>query len=85
MEVISPDGGSGFGLWAFVSKATLALAAVTLLPALDAAGLRADAPAPDGAVRLLIYLYAGVPCLLKLLAMALLTKTPLPGPEERTN
>ena len=83
LEKISPDGGTGFGLWAFVSKATLALAAVTLLPALDAAGLRSGEAAPDGAVRLLIYLYAGVPCLLKLSAMALLTFTPLPGPQAK--
>lgn len=79
LETIAPDGGTGFGLWAFVSKATLALAAVILLPALDAAGLRAGQTTPDNAVRLLIYLYAGLPCVLKLGAMALLTVTPLPG------
>ncbi|MEJ6392892.1 MFS transporter [Gymnodinialimonas sp. 2305UL16-5] len=81
MEQIAPAGGEAFGLWAFVSKATLALAAVTLLPALDAAGFQA----PDGpearAVTLLSYLYAGVPCILKLGAMALLAGTRLPGPE----
>jgi len=76
---IAPDGGTGFGLWAFVSKATLALAAVTLLPALDATGLRAGETATDDVVRLLTYLYAGLPCVLKLGAMALLTVTPLPG------
>ncbi len=79
MEQIAPEAGTAFGLWAFVSKATLAFAAIVLLPALDAAGFRAGEAAPDDAVAVLIYLYAGVPCVLKLGAMALLAFTPLPG------
>lgn len=79
MEQLTPDAGSAFGLWAFVSKATLAFAAIVLLPTLDVAGFRAGEPPTQQAVAVLIYLYAGVPCVLKLGAMALLVFTPLPG------
>ncbi|WP_224817130.1 MFS transporter [Hasllibacter sp. MH4015] len=80
MEQIAPDASSGFGLWAFVSKATLALAAIALLPALDAAGFNNDGGPTPMSVDVLIYLYAGLPCALKLLAMALLAVTELPRP-----
>ncbi len=79
MEDVAPEAGEGFGLWAFVSKAALALAAITLLPTLEAAGFRAGGTSPDSAITMLTYLYAGVPCVLKLGAMALLAVTPLPG------
>ncbi|OAN77367.1 sugar:cation symporter [Jannaschia sp. EhC01] len=81
MERVAPDAGEAFGLWNFVSKATLAIAAITLLPALEAAGFRAGETSPEGAIVLLAYLYAGVPCVLKLGAMALLLITPLPAGE----
>ncbi len=79
MEQVAPEAGTAFGLWAFVSKATLAIAAIVLLPTLDAVGFRAGEASPDRAVKILIYLYAGVPCVLKLGAVALLAFTPLPG------
>ncbi|MDG4650475.1 MFS transporter [Roseibacterium sp. SDUM158017] len=81
MERVAPEAAAGFGLWAFVQKAALAFAAVVLLPALDAAGFSAAAgPAnPSGALDMLTYLYALVPCVLKLGAMALLAATPLPA------
>lgn len=82
MEQVAPDAGEAFGLWAFVSKATLAIAAITLLPALEAAGFRAGGASPESAIALLSYLYAGVPCVLKLGAMALLVFTPLPGDDD---
>ncbi|WP_281992979.1 MFS transporter [Sulfitobacter geojensis] len=70
---ISPSAAEGFGLWAFVSKFTLAFAAVALLPALESAGLQSGAQAsPPEAVRLLVVFYAAVPCALKLVAIALL-------------
>lgn len=78
METIAPEAGAAFGLWAFVSKASLALAAVLLLPALDAAGFRSGGENLPGALDLLTYLYALVPCVLKLGAMAVLATTPLP-------
>ena len=76
MAVISPSAAEGFGLWSFVSKFTLAFAAVTLLPALDAVGF--DSASPDNspqALNLLAVLYAAVPCALKVLAIALLATT----------
>lgn len=78
MEAIAPEAGAAFGLWAFVQKATLAFAAVILLPALDAAGFQpGDADTPPDALRLLTYLYALVPCVLKLGALTVLATTPL--------
>lgn len=74
---VAPQGGQGFGLWAFVSKASLAFAAVTLLPLLEAAGFQSGAASPPEALRLLSLLYALVPCALKLIAIALLAATPL--------
>jgi GPH family glycoside/pentoside/hexuronide:cation symporter len=73
MAKIAPSAAEGFGLWSFVSKFTLALAAVALLPLLENAGLQTGgASNPADAVQLLVLLYAGVPCVLKLLAIALL-------------
>lgn len=78
MARIAPRGGQGFGLWAFAQKFTLAFAAALLLPALELAGFesRAGADNPDGALRLLTYLYAILPCGLKLLAIGLLVFQP---------
>lgn len=73
MAKISPSAAEGFGLWAFVSKFTLAFAAVALLPTLERAGLQSAGQAsPPEAVRLLVVFYAAVPCALKLVAIALL-------------
>ena len=77
MARVAPDAGQAFGLWAFVSKATLAVAALTVLPALEAAGLTPGAPAPDQALWMLTILYAGLPCVLKLIALALLARSDL--------
>jgi len=77
LEAISPGAAEGFGLWSFVTKATLAVAAATLLPALEAAGFRAGTQNDAQALWTLTLLYAGLPCLLKLCAMALLATAPL--------
>ena len=78
MAAISPNGGQGFGLWSLVTKLSLAFAAVALLPLLEASGFRSGAiDNPEEALRTLTYLYALVPCLLKLLAIALLVAIPL--------
>ncbi|MEL7026614.1 MAG: MFS transporter [Pseudomonadota bacterium] len=73
MAVIAPDAGSGFGLWNFMSKFTLAFAAVILLPVLELSGFRSGADdLSDEALRTLTLLYAALPCALKLIAVALL-------------
>lgn len=79
MAQISPSAAEGFGLWSFVSKFTLALSAVVLLPMLQSVGYSTaqEAPPPEAAVELLRLLYAGVPCVLKLGAIFLLWRTKL--------
>lgn len=78
MARISPSAAEGFGLWSFVSKFTLAFAAVTLLPLLQSAGFdSASTSNPPEALLLLTLLYAAVPCGLKLVAIALLATTDL--------
>ena len=59
MEEVAPEAGAAFGLWAFVQKAALALAAALLLPALDAVGYSAAAGAANSAeaLQLLTWLY----------------------------
>jgi len=77
LETVSPGATEGFGLWAFVSKFTLAFAAVTLLPALETAGFTPGGDNTQSALDALTLAYAGVPILLKLVAIALLIATPL--------
>ncbi|MCA3445436.1 MAG: MFS transporter [Rhodobacter sp.] len=78
LSVIAPGAGAGFGLWSFVSKLTLAIAAGTLLPLLEARGFVSGGVNPDSALVLLTVLYAIVPCVLKLVAIGLLLVTPIP-------
>lgn len=75
MSQIAPSAAEGFGLWSFVSKFTLAFAAAILLPLLEASGFQAGSDNPEDALTLLTWLYAGVPCVLKVLAIALLAGT----------
>ncbi|MCU0814963.1 MAG: MFS transporter [Cypionkella sp.] len=70
--------GAAFGLWSFVSKLSLALAAALLLPSLQAAGFVAGGVNDADALLALSLLYAALPCALKLLAIALLTFTRIP-------
>lgn len=81
MAQVSPGAAEGFGLWSFVSKFTLALAAVALLPLLESSGFAAGQSNSSEALLLLSLLYGAVPCGLKLLAIALLARTPI---EERS-
>lgn len=71
---------AAFGLWSFVSKLSLALAALTILPALQAAGFQPGQSNPDSALRTLTLIYAGLPCVLKMTAIVLLARTPLTMP-----
>jgi GPH family glycoside/pentoside/hexuronide:cation symporter len=70
--------GAAFGLWSFVSKLSLALAAATLLPALQAAGFTPGVGNTPSALFALSAFYALVPCALKVLAIALLAVTKVP-------
>lgn len=72
---IAPGGGQAFGLWAFVSKFTLAIAAAVLLPLLAASGFVSGGDNTPRALQTLTFLYALVPCALKLVAIALLVTT----------
>ena len=73
MADVAPNGGQGFGLWAMVSKFTLAFAAAVLLPVLEGTGFRSGADDnPQAALEMLTQLYALVPCILKVVAIALL-------------
>jgi GPH family glycoside/pentoside/hexuronide:cation symporter len=71
---------AAFGLWSFVSKLSLALAALTILPALQAAGFQPGGQNTVSTLQTLTLIYAGLPCVLKLTAIALLARTPLTMP-----
>lgn len=75
MAKIAPGASGAFGLWSFVSKLSLAFAAIALLPALEAAGFRAGSDNSDDALLALSLAYGLVPCVLKLLAIGLLATT----------
>lgn len=77
MARILPDASGGFALWAFASKATLALVAVTVLPFLDRAGFTGP-DSPETALITLGLTYALLPCALKILAIGMLATIPLP-------
>lgn len=77
METVAPNATEGFALWGFVSKFTLAFAAIALLPILEASGFVSGPDNSEAALRTLTLLYAGVPCALKLVAISLLVATPL--------
>ena len=66
---------TGFGLWSFAGKLSLAAAAGGLLPLLQALGFQSGG---QSALWELTLLYAALPCALKLLAIALLWRIGLP-------
>ncbi len=68
--------GSYFGLWSWITKINLALAAGITLPLLELMGYLPGNPTQQGNHALLIG-YALIPCLLKLLAAFLLWRSPL--------
>ncbi len=76
MERVSPDASRAFGLWAFTTKATLAVSAGVVLPILGASGfVSGDTGNTIEALATLTFLYAILPCGLKLAALALLAAT----------
>lgn len=81
MSEIAPEAAEGFGLWSFVSKFSLAFAAIALLPLLDAAGFQAGASTqPEEALNALTLSYAVLPCGLKIAALLLLLGTSIRAP-----
>ena len=69
--------GQAFGLWNFSAKASLAVAAIATLPALENAGFQTGVDNSPTALARLSLLYALVPCALKLLALFVLSTTNL--------
>ncbi len=68
--------GQAFGIWAFVAKLALALAALTALPFLESWGYVPGAANPPDAVAALNFTYAILPCLLKLVVVAMVFRLP---------
>jgi glycoside/pentoside/hexuronide:cation symporter, GPH family len=65
---------AGFGLWSFVSKLSLALAAAVLLPLLQLAGYSPSGANSPSALFALSLAYAGLPCALKAGALIMLMR-----------
>jgi Na+/melibiose symporter-like transporter len=68
--------GAYFGLWSWMTKLNLALAAGIALPLLDWLGY-APGPASEEGLRALVIAYALLPCVLKVCAALLLWRSPL--------
>jgi GPH family glycoside/pentoside/hexuronide:cation symporter len=73
---------AAFSLWSFMSKLSLALAALTVLPALQSAGFTAGPTNDETALGALTLIYAGLPCVLKIAAIVALAFTRLPNPTQ---
>ncbi|OUD10547.1 sodium:galactoside symporter [Marivivens niveibacter] len=69
-------GGAAFGLWSFATKASLACAALIVLPALGWAGFVAGQANDETALTTLAAAYALLPCVLKMGAIALVLLMP---------
>lgn len=68
--------GQAFGLWSFAAKLALAAAALILLPLLELSGFRPGTSNSADALLALTLAYAVLPCLIKLLAIALVVRLP---------
>ncbi|MCA0871072.1 MFS transporter [Seohaeicola saemankumensis] len=68
--------GQAFGLWFLAGKLALAVAAVVLLPALEVSGFTPGSLNDREALMSLSFAYAVVPCVLKLIAIALVFRLP---------
>jgi len=67
---------AAFGLWSFMAKMALALAAVLALPVLDLVGYAPGTANTPQALAALTFGYAVLPCILKLLAIAMVVRLP---------
>lgn len=77
VKMVHRGGGQAFGLWNFCAKFSLALAAATVLPALDNAGFSTSDVNPPQVLFVLTFAYAVIPCILKVFALAVLYWTPI--------
>ena len=77
LKTVHCGGGQAFGLWNFCTKLTLAVAAISVLPALDYAGFSTQNVNPPQALFVLTFSYAVIPCILKIFALAVLYWTPV--------
>ena len=68
--------GQAFGLWSFANKMTLAAAAGVVLPILSARGFQSASDNSPEALATLTFLYAVVPCVLKVLAIGITLALP---------
>lgn len=69
-----------YGVWTLLTKLCLAIAGLTL-PVLSWLGYQPGTPATGSAGHALAFMYAGLPCVLKLAAMALLRSARYPAQE----
>lgn len=69
-------GGQAFGLWTLAAKLSLAAAALILLPLLELYGFTPGGPNDATALTTLTLCYALIPCLIKLLAIAMVLRLP---------
>jgi GPH family glycoside/pentoside/hexuronide:cation symporter len=73
IDHIGVTAGQAFGVWSFCAKFTLAVAAAFVLPILDWAGFSTIEINTGKALWTLTLLYAGLPCILKLGAVMMLS------------
>lgn len=71
------DSAQAFGVWGFINKASLAVAAGVALPLIGHAGFAPGPGNSEAALSALAIAYAGAPCALKALAAGLLFMTPI--------
>lgn len=79
---------SQFGLFAFLAKLALALASVTALPLLDITGYNPGLNNDSNALQALGFIYAAIPCLLKIISIFMLwhlQKTNISGESNAQN
>jgi len=65
-----------FGIWSFAGKLGLALAAFAVLPLLEGSGFAPGEINDEGALSMLNFSYAVLPCILKLAALVLVFRLP---------
>lgn len=77
LERLGAGSAKVFGIWGFVNKATLAFAAAVALPMLQFYGYEPGAVNSVQALASLSFMYAALPCILKLIAVTALYMTEL--------